>query len=363
MLLSILPHSFVASSVRVGIHSISVLFIVNVLAFIFSAVGPLIVTLSMHIILFPVAFVHSSVFPGVYSISSNLVLLPVAFELAVIGPRINSVAVLHAVLVLADVLGPVHPGLLALALLHIVDPLALVATPVDVGVNPEAAGLIGLELAYVNIAFGVPEGALALCFVFQPVTLVDGAIDPFLDTVAAALLGAGGLVDEHLALVHAPVGKHVVVHEDQAVDVVPQLRQQVLVRLLERIRLSDLLPIHHAAVVNPVLAVPRLVLLIELWVITVLLVLVLLLLVLIGNLPICMKITFTIFSFNFVSFQWFERLLVILLSVVGRHYLRLALVLRVLFLARRLGTHDHFLVKLVLPIITVALTCLPHDSM
>ena len=189
VLLSILPHSFIAAAVGVGIDSIAILLIVDVLPFIFSAVGPLIVTLAMHIILFPVAFIHSSIFPSIYSIACDFVLLPVPFELAVVGPCVDTVAILHAVFVLADILGPIDPCLLALTLLHIVDPLALVATSIHVGVNAEPTGLIRLELADVYVALGVPEGSFTLRLILEPISLVHGAIDPFLYAVAAPLFG------------------------------------------------------------------------------------------------------------------------------------------------------------------------------
>lgn len=221
MLLAVLPHSFVAAAVRVRVHAIAIFFIINVLSFVFSAVGPLIVTLTMHIILFPVAFIHSSIFPSVYAIASDLVLLPVALELTVVGPGVDAVPVLHAVLVLADVLRAVDPRLLSLALLHVVDPFAFVAAAVHVGVDAETARLIGLELAYVDVALGMPEGAFAFGFVLEPVALVDGAIDPLLYAVAATLLRSGLFVDQHLALVHAAVREHVVVHEDEAIDIIP----------------------------------------------------------------------------------------------------------------------------------------------
>jgi hypothetical protein len=105
-----------------------------------------------------------------------------------------------------------------LALLNIVDPLALIPASINVGVDSESISLIGLELSCVDVALGMPECAIAFSLVVDPLTFVNGAINPFLDAITAPHLAASRgrtsiLVNEHLALVHRPVRKHIIIYE------------------------------------------------------------------------------------------------------------------------------------------------------
>ena len=267
MLLAALPHAFVAPAIGIGVDTVAFLFVVDVLAFVASAVGPLVMALAVHVVFFPVALVHSAVLPRINAVASDLIFDPVAFELALVSPLVHAIPILHAILVLALVLGPVNPRLLALPLLHVVDPLALVPTPVDVGVHAEPAGLIRSKLSNVDVALRMPERSLARGLVLEPVALVHGAVHPLLDAIATALLSALSFVNKHLPLVHAAIRKLIIVNENQAVDVGPELRQQVLVGLLKCILLIDFGT--HSRLLLVVGVHARLVLLIELrWVLS-----------------------------------------------------------------------------------------------
>ena len=214
---------------------------------------------------------------------------------------VNAVAVLHAILVLTNILGAIDPGFLTLALLHVVNPLALVATTIHVLVHAKATSLVRSELTDVDVALSVPESALALCLIFEPVALVDGAVHPLLDAIAASFLGARRFVDQHLAFVHTTIWEDVIVHEDQACNIIPKLRLQVLVTLFESITLIYL-TMHHARTLVLLVVHARLVFLVKLWVIAIHILLIVLILLHFG--PVAVDLTFAVLSFHFVSFEW-----------------------------------------------------------
>jgi len=91
--------------------------------------------------------------------------------------------VLHSVEVLSDILGSIDPFLLSVAFLHVILELALVLGTIDVSVVSIPICHIVLELSSINIAFGMPEGALTLSFIVLPEAFVVGSISPILHTI------------------------------------------------------------------------------------------------------------------------------------------------------------------------------------
>ena len=239
MLLTGLPVASVYAAVGIGVDAVALLLVVYVMAAIVASVGPPVVTLAVHVVVLPVAFVRAAVLPLVDAIAGDLVVLPGALEDASIGPGVNSVAILHSVLVISIVPCAIGPGLLALTLLDIVHPFALVATSIDVSVDAVPVSLVGPELADVDVALGVPERTLAFSFIILPVSLVDGAVDPLLNSEAAALLNALFRSLKHLTFIEAAVGKLKQVDVDDARDVLSEVLMNLIMRLFESISLIN----------------------------------------------------------------------------------------------------------------------------
>ena len=102
----------------------SLLLVIMVLAFIFSAVRPGEHASSVHLVALPIAFVDSLVRPLVLSAAVDVVVDKIAFVGRFVSPEELSVAIFLALLVGPLVLGAIWPLLIAFTMLLVVLPVA-----------------------------------------------------------------------------------------------------------------------------------------------------------------------------------------------------------------------------------------------
>lgn len=107
-------------------------------------------------------------------------------------------------------------------------------------IDSESVSLISFELASIDVSFGMPESSFAFGFVADPFAFVDSSIDPFLDAVSASHFATLGglapiLVNEHLALIHRSIRKHIVIYKYQPLNIIFEFWHQIIIGLLESI--------------------------------------------------------------------------------------------------------------------------------
>ena len=104
MLLSILPKAFVDATVGPLVHSITVLLVIDVLAFELLFIAPNIFAATMHFSILPLSYVVPSVLPLDYPVAIYLVVFPLTEVARPIWPHVCSHSLLLAILVTTEIL-------------------------------------------------------------------------------------------------------------------------------------------------------------------------------------------------------------------------------------------------------------------
>ena len=104
MLLSILPKAFVDATVGPLVHSITVLLVIDVLAFELLFIAPNIFAATMHFSILPLSYVVPSVLPLDYPVAIYLVVFPLTEVARPIWPHVRSHSLLLAILVATEIL-------------------------------------------------------------------------------------------------------------------------------------------------------------------------------------------------------------------------------------------------------------------
>ena len=178
MLLAILPATLVLPTIGPEESTLSLLLVVDILAFISSAVRPSKDTVALHLVVDPVAIELPAVSPVVRALALDIIVLERALVRAPVGPGELALSVLLSLNVGALILGSIRPRLSTSAVLFVFLPGALVLSTVEVAVNAASMSLIIDPHAIVDVAVCVDEAAAPIGLVVLPPALVHRAIRP-----------------------------------------------------------------------------------------------------------------------------------------------------------------------------------------
>lgn len=172
MLLALVPLTLVAASIGPGERARTVLLIILIFAYVPTAVTPREYSSSLHSVINPISLENTAVSPNVFADSVNVVLLEIAVVRALVTPNELAFAVFHALDVFSGILGTIWPLFDSLSVLLVVEPLALVPASIIVGVNAETIGLVLVPGAFVDVALGVHQSAVAARHAVLPEAVV-----------------------------------------------------------------------------------------------------------------------------------------------------------------------------------------------
>ena len=184
MLLSILPVTVVLTTIRPGKHSMTLLFIIHVLTFILSSIGPCKYTCTIHLVVLPLSVVLSAIGPSVNTVTMDVVLLEFAGVSGTISPEELTSSVLLTVAVLALIAGIVRPDFLAITMLLILKPVSFVASAICVMIISKSVCFVIFPLAIIDVTICVNKATTTHRLVSSPVTFIERAINPDLNTLA-----------------------------------------------------------------------------------------------------------------------------------------------------------------------------------
>ena len=176
MLLAFKPATLVLSAIRPFKDSISLLFVLDVVATVLTAVLEVEHSPTMHHVAFPFSNVLSTVFPNVGSFALHLVIDEEAIEGAAILPLELAFTMFLAVLILTFVDGAVLPHLKTAAMVLIILPLARILCAIGVGVSTCTMHAAILPVADVYISFRLYLASEAILHVIEPESFVCAAV-------------------------------------------------------------------------------------------------------------------------------------------------------------------------------------------
>ena len=178
-MLPISPPAFVAFPIKPGKDSITVFFILKVETFIRFAIAKGEFAIAMHQVLVELPFIRAFVIPFLPSNPVYHVIGPLSNEYGLVRPNLLAESAFLAKIKLALIYAAVLPGLDAPPMLQVVLPLPVVgAASVHTPVHALATGFVPIPVAFVGVANGVDEEAVAMSAIVKPVAFVGGAVGP-----------------------------------------------------------------------------------------------------------------------------------------------------------------------------------------
>ena len=123
MLLSVLPLSLIWSAIWISIYTKSMLFIIQVVTFILSSVGPCESTFAMHFISSPFSFIFSIIWPGINSLAMNIVIVKFTDIRRTVWPFECSYSVFLSIFIVPFIPCTIWPWLDAISLLSVFFPI------------------------------------------------------------------------------------------------------------------------------------------------------------------------------------------------------------------------------------------------
>lgn len=103
---------------------------------------------------------------------------------ATVSPQELAATMLLSIAILALIAGIVRPYFLAVTMLLVLIPEALVARTIRVMIISETMRLVILPLTVIYVAIRMNQSAAAVCLISFPVALVQGPIDPDLNSLS-----------------------------------------------------------------------------------------------------------------------------------------------------------------------------------
>lgn len=144
--------------------------------------------MTLHLVVLPEALVLTLVRPDVMSVTANIVFEEFSDVGRFVLPDKLTLPVLLSVTVAPFVARSIWPSLHTVAVLDIFDPLAIVDCPIRAFEPSVAMSSIVDPITEVSVSICMDQSASPTGFVATPLSLVDGAIWPDLETNSGPLL-------------------------------------------------------------------------------------------------------------------------------------------------------------------------------
>ena len=172
MHLSVEPLTTKSSSIRPEILSITVFFIVNILANKSSAIIPIKISHAMHMIHFPLAFEPTVVIPLIHAVSFDLIHVKGTYIRGAIGPFKNTGSMLTSMFVRAIKACTIRPCFDTKTMLFILCPVSYIFGALHVLVGSVALGLVIYPVTLIVVSIGMNQTAQSIKLVPAPASFV-----------------------------------------------------------------------------------------------------------------------------------------------------------------------------------------------
>ena len=161
--------------------------VIDIAATVLAPILPRKVSIPMLLIVLPLAIILAPVDPLVDAVTFHLVLNEVALKRAPIRPNETAMTVLLTVAIITLKDSTVSPNFLAEAMVFVIDPVSIVVRTVDMRVFAFAIRPVVRPVAEIDVAITVDNPPVPLLMVIHEVSIVAGAIRPYLRSTAMAL--------------------------------------------------------------------------------------------------------------------------------------------------------------------------------